>query len=113
MTIQYLHSNGSHAWSPSPVGDTEGFVQVGVHYISAIICWSTKSNLMGGKNSNSSKSLRNGHTSDPNCLILRCPAQRGNEVNDLSTERTNSPSFLQMCKIIRITMTKMTTMINK
>ena len=27
------------------MGNTEGFVQIGVHHISAVICWSAESNL--------------------------------------------------------------------
>ena len=90
MTIQYLHSNGSHAWSPSPMGNTEGLVQVGVHNISAIICWSTKSNLLG-KMTATVVNLSEMDTRGIQIVFERRPAQRGNEDNDLMYRKDQLP----------------------
>lgn len=42
----YLHSDRPHTRSSAPVRNTEGFVEICVHNIGAIIRWSTNSNLL-------------------------------------------------------------------
>lgn len=42
-----LHSNGTHAGSASTVGDAEGFVQVKMRHVRAVVCWPAQSHLGG------------------------------------------------------------------